>query len=536
MLRPPRANDVIGNAGFGGWDATPANNYDDNSGDGALGGNDSNQRITIGAGTGDPGTHRVDNYIRIGSGQCAVAYNLNFIDTGNWPDNDDTISIKLVGWMGSTPDEESLATLECKIKTQPSGGNPGLMTVTLTTNVETTGVTLDDWPWTNAAGTAGHYFQPVLLVDMEQQTVRFSVNPNEYSIGTMVADAEKNNAGHMQNTLPYIGFPSVARLEYSIADDSTERRVRMYDRVIGGAPYVLLSDSWGPHLHDGLYYPQQTTEDKHGLALIQGGFDGRGIASGTHSLTTIESGQTERNAALIAAGYDHAIVMIGTNDLNAGSETEAALKTAFDEVLADLADLDHVAVCTVQPAGIACNVPGADMWAASGSGTDEYYLKKPTGASTHFLADKPVGGTERVAVAIGGTEATEGTVGSLAAGEWDWGDNDSLGYSTLYVRLADGSDPDDLTSAGHIATDQAMTSAVSTLRANLNEHIRDAVCMYPRMAVVELDQYLGVQGGESFAPYMSTDGVHPDTRGGQLSLAEAVVAATAVGGITPAGL
>ena len=37
---------------------------------------------------------------------------------------------------------------------------------------------------------------------------------------------------------------------------------------------------------------------------------------------------------------------------------------------------------------------------------------------------------------------TPGTVGSLSAGQWDWGDNDALGYSTIYVRLADGADPD----------------------------------------------------------------------------------------------
>lgn len=35
-----------------------------------------------------------------------------------------------------------------------------------------------------------------------------------------------------------------------------------------------------------------------------------------------------------------------------------------------------------------------------------------------------------------------GGVGGLAAGEWDWGDNDSLGYDTVYVRLTDETDPD----------------------------------------------------------------------------------------------
>jgi len=37
---------------------------------------------------------------------------------------------------------------------------------------------------------------------------------------------------------------------------------------------------------------------------------------------------------------------------------------------------------------------------------------------------------------------TAGTVGSLTAGTWDYGDNDSLGYNTIYVRLTDSTDPD----------------------------------------------------------------------------------------------
>jgi hypothetical protein len=37
---------------------------------------------------------------------------------------------------------------------------------------------------------------------------------------------------------------------------------------------------------------------------------------------------------------------------------------------------------------------------------------------------------------------TEATAGSLTAGQWDWADNDTLGYSTVYVRLAGSTDPD----------------------------------------------------------------------------------------------
>ena len=36
---------------------------------------------------------------------------------------------------------------------------------------------------------------------------------------------------------------------------------------------------------------------------------------------------------------------------------------------------------------------------------------------------------------------SRGTLGSLGSGAWGYGDNDSLGYSTLYVKLSDASNP-----------------------------------------------------------------------------------------------
>jgi hypothetical protein len=75
-------------------------------------------------------------------------------------------------------------------------------------------------------------------------------------------------------------------------------------------------------------------------------------------------------------------------------------------------------------------------WTASGSGTNEYYCEAAAGGDPSL--------TEAKCCSLNGafTLATNGTLGSLNASEWDWGDNDTLGYSTVYVRLADGVDPD----------------------------------------------------------------------------------------------
>lgn len=73
-------------------------------------------------------------------------------------------------------------------------------------------------------------------------------------------------------------------------------------------------------------------------------------------------------------------------------------------------------------------------WVSSGSGTDEYYCEASGGGDPGI--DEPQ------EVIEDGSLMTPGTLGSLAEGEWAYGDNDSLGYSTIYVRLSDSADPD----------------------------------------------------------------------------------------------
>jgi len=71
-------------------------------------------------------------------------------------------------------------------------------------------------------------------------------------------------------------------------------------------------------------------------------------------------------------------------------------------------------------------------WTASGS---EYYLIQRDG-----LSDNPVIG-EPDMVEFNQALLTSGTAGSLSAGQWAWGDNNSLGYNTLYVRLTGDRNP-----------------------------------------------------------------------------------------------
>ena len=76
-------------------------------------------------------------------------------------------------------------------------------------------------------------------------------------------------------------------------------------------------------------------------------------------------------------------------------------------------------------------------WDKSTSGTNEYYCVLAAGGDPTF---------EYSSCSISGafTSDTEGVMGSLNAGEWDYGDNDvAIAFNTFYVRLANGRDPDD---------------------------------------------------------------------------------------------
>lgn len=77
-------------------------------------------------------------------------------------------------------------------------------------------------------------------------------------------------------------------------------------------------------------------------------------------------------------------------------------------------------------------------WTVSGSGTAEYYLEL-IGGGDPGISDP---GTTSGAITGNDVAFTNGTMGSLTAGQFDYGDNDTLGYSTIYIRMNVAGDPD----------------------------------------------------------------------------------------------
>lgn len=86
------------------------------------------------------------------------------------------------------------------------------------------------------------------------------------------------------------------------------------------------------------------------------------------------------------------------------------------------------------------NVSSGWLWHASAV-SGEYYLTKNNG-NPSITQPLVLATTLASSWSTNGVDALmnrgTGTIGSLGAGQWNWGNNDSLGYNTIYYRLASG--------------------------------------------------------------------------------------------------
>lgn len=123
------------------------------------------------------------------------------------------------------------------------------------------------------------------------------------------------------------------------------------------------------------------------------------------------------------------------------------LNFQFSTVQSYVLEFGHLYMRVIKDAGLVVETSGAGTdivnsavykWTPSGFGTNEYYLELLAGGDPG-LAD-PLFVFEDVGGA--GTILGLGTLGTLVAGEYAFGDNDALGFDTIYVRLTDNVDPD----------------------------------------------------------------------------------------------
>lgn len=89
-------------------------------------------------------------------------------------------------------------------------------------------------------------------------------------------------------------------------------------------------------------------------------------------------------------------------------------------------------------------------WKSAISGDFQWTLSTAVGATNEYYLEASGGGdpgiAEPGAVREGSTTLAVGTAGSLTAGQWDWGDNETvpLGFNTVYIETTGSVDPDTL--------------------------------------------------------------------------------------------
>lgn len=119
-----------------------------------------------------------------------------------------------------------------------------------------------------------------------------------------------------------------------------------------------------------------------------------------------------------------------------------------------------------------------NRWLASTGDADAYYLDQDTGGN--FGLEVPD------VVNIGGAAATKGVIGSLANGQWGWGDIDNLGYQNLYVQLAAG-DPDGQAS-----------NYIEAVCQPRNNYIKNNICSNPAGTGYTVNFYAGTEPWDNY--------------------------------------
>jgi hypothetical protein len=148
-----------------------------------------------------------------------------------------------------------------------------------------------------------------------------------------------------------------------------------------------------------------------------------------------EAGSGQSPVVQVGGGVDDGLIYLlntGTNDVS----------TAIDAFIIPELDVsgypttvrDLFLRCATQATTSLRSATYAWTLSTATSSTTEYYCR------TAALGDPSL--SEPIELILNTIRADKGILGSLNPSEWSYGDNDSLGYSTIYVRLSDGTDPD----------------------------------------------------------------------------------------------
>lgn len=142
----------------------------------------------------------------------------------------------------------------------------------------------------------------------------------------------------------------------------------------------------------------------------------------------------QRVAIRVNGGCD--VLEISSGTVETRNHGPSSIKSWYCPLaFADLGSSTRVTLGTINDADVGnpLDLNSKDLtWVESASVAGEYRLA--LGSETASVS--PVISPDYVS--DGYSQLAVGTLGSLSDGEWAWGDNDSLGYNTVYIKLASG--------------------------------------------------------------------------------------------------
>lgn len=206
--------------------------------------------------------------------------------------------------------------------------------------------------------------------------------------------------------------------------------------VANKAEGIYLDSNVSEFIVDGTHFDRNAgnsifIQDGAQRITIGGANQFKGCAWGG-DLTTSQRYSIRVNGAADVLNLSSGIM---TENRNQGPSTEVGPYSPIG--FADLGSSTRVNVGLTNHTDLAnaFNLNSKDLiWALSSSGTSEYYLKLDTTTTV-----SPITEPDYIAEAF--ASLTQATVGALSTSEWAWGDNDSLGYNTVYVRTSGSVDP-----------------------------------------------------------------------------------------------
>lgn len=196
-----------------------------------------------------------------------------------------------------------------------------------------------------------------------------------------------------------------------------------YDSMTADAAKMDISSMY---LNSGEYFKIWGRQNRAGRNLVDGDLE---IWSGGNPADFARDGTGNlvvEETTIVKFGSSSAKIQTGA----AGGHVDAYIYTNLD-------------IARQAKTGLTNYRSSAYQWTLSASGTAEYYCEISGGGDPGIdESPKIIPLEETGGVLINDTWEEDGTLGSLAQSKWGYGDNDSLGYSTVYVRLSDDTDPD----------------------------------------------------------------------------------------------